>query len=218
MCTKELAHILLFECTQVLSADYEKWTEELHLAENALTKELGPLAISACIPVYLSSVPPHTQLETSHHVLLPLLSERGVPVVWGRPQVALGSFCEPLTAPDKDSATSLPPFYPALCRAVLPRLAPLSFRTRWLEEAQSLPAVLCMSLATCSWHRSVLLYDPEDFASQWLKRWKGEELVVVDYRTRWAMQLLQRESKNTFTLCVCVCVCVRVCVCVCVTY
>ena len=166
----------------MLSADYDKWSKQLDASNDALTEELGSLAISACIPVYLGSVPPHIQLDTIHTVLLPLLRERGVPIVWGREQASLGSFCEPLISLD-DSTTNFSS-YSALCRAVLPRLAPPYFRTRWLEQAHCLPSVLCMSLAALNWRRAVLLYDPEEFASRWLKKWKGEELVVADYRKR----------------------------------
>ena len=167
---------------QILAGDYDKWREQLNTADNALTQELGPLAISACIPVYLASLPPHTQLYTLHTLLLPLLRERGVPVACGgqQPPTVVGSFCQPQTSGFSSS-------YPALCRGVLSRVSSPSFRTQWLEKGHSFPAVLYMSLAALSWRRALLIHDPEDFLSCWLRSWKGEELVVVDYRERLAL-------------------------------
>ena len=166
-----------------------EWEDQLNTATHALSQSLGSLALSLCIPVYLASIPPHTQLDLVHSVLLPLLRERGVPVVWGGEQLAVGSFCEPATTnsdtlTSSDAPTLFPSSYPALCRSVLPQLAPPTFTAQWLEKACSLPAVLLMSLAALSWHRSVLLYDPDSSASSWLRQWKGEELMVVDYRER----------------------------------
>ena len=97
----------------------------------------------------------------------------------------VGSFCQPETALSDFSSS-----YPAFCRAVLPRLSPPSFRTRWLQEGHSLPAVLYMSLAALSWRRTLLIHDPENFVSHWLRTWKGNQLMVVDYRERLASQCL----------------------------
>ena len=171
----------------MLSASYEGWDQQLDAATHALAQGLGSLAIAVCVPVYLASLPPHKQLDSLHTLLLPLLRERGVPVVWGNQQLAIGSFCDPVhtdTLTD-DSLTPFPSSYPVLCRAILPLLAPPALTEQWLEEeAHSLPAVLAMSLAAQSWHRAVLTYDPEGSAGHWLKKWKGEELMVVDYRIR----------------------------------
>ena len=183
-----MSTILRFHCItpspfpQVLAAHYDKWREELSAADHALSQELGSLAISACVPVYLASLPPHTQLDTLNTLLLPLLRERGAPTVWAdQLSTAVGSFCQPRTSSSDFSSS-----YPALCRAVLPHLSSPSFRERWLEEGQCLPAVLCMSLAALSWRHALLIHDPEDTVGRWLRGWKGEELMVVDYRERWA--------------------------------
>ena len=169
---------------QVLSASYVEWGDQLDSANHALAQGLGSLAISMSIPVYLAAVPPHTQLHIVHTVLLPLLRERGVPVVWSGEQPALSSFCDH----EDDTSTTDRPYspssYAALCQSVLPQLAPPTFTTRWLKQAHSLPAVLGMSLAALSWRRPVLMYDPEAFASHWLREWKGEELMIVDCRER----------------------------------
>lgn len=171
-----------------------EWDERLNTAAHALAQGLGSLAVSVCVPAYLASVPPHTQLNIVHSIILPLLRERGMPLVWSSEQLAMGSFCQPVI--ERDS-TSFPSSYPALCQAVLPQLSPATFTTKWLEQAYSLPTVLSMSLAALSWHRSVLLHDPEAFASRWLKEWKGEELMVVDYRER---QVLCIQSCIIFSL------------------
>ena len=165
-----------------------EWDEQLNTATHALVQGLASLAISVCIPVYLASVPPHTQLDIVHSVIVPLLKERGLPLVWDSERLAIGSFFQPSTDRDASSTdnalTSFPSSYPALCQAVLPRLAPPIFTTRWLEQAYSVPAVLSMSLAALSWHRAALIHDPEDLAGRWLREWKGEELMIVDYRER----------------------------------
>ena len=217
---------------QVLSEPYQEWEGQLSTATHALARGLGSLAVSVCVPVYLASSPPHTQLDIVRTVVLPLLRERGVALVWGRDQPAMGSFCQPIieledrvgetkastSSPSKsvvpkessimakasapaekthhhhhqtlhtqDTSTdvALPlSSYPALCRAVLPQLATAVFSAQWLGQSYSLPAVLAMGLAALHWHRWVLLHDPDGFARQWLRGWKGEELVVVDYRER----------------------------------
>lgn len=151
------------------------------MATHALAHSLGSLAISLCVPIYLASAPPHTQLNAIHSVILPLLRERGMSLVWDSERLPIGSFCQPFT--DRDT-TTFPSSYPALCLAVLPQLAPATFTTQWLEQAYSPPAVLAMALTAHCWQRSVLLYDPESFAGRWLRQWKGEELMVVDYRER----------------------------------
>ena len=74
-----------------------EWDEQLNTAANALAQGLASLAVSVCIPVYLASVPPHTQLDTVHSVILPLLKERGLPLVWGRERLVIGSFVQPST-------------------------------------------------------------------------------------------------------------------------
>lgn len=174
-------HIYCVCFSQVLSASYVEWDEQLNTATHALVNSLGSLAITVCVPIYLASAPPHTQLNVIHSTILPLLRERGMAVVWNTEQLAIGSFCQPFIGRD---ASTFPSSYPALCQAILPQLAPVSFIMQWLEQAYSLPVVLAMALTAHSWQQSVLLYDPEALAGSWLRQWKGEELMVVDYRER----------------------------------
>lgn len=207
-------------CIQVLSEAQKDWEGQLGSATSGLTNALGSLVVSLCVPIYLSSAPPHTQFHVVHHAILPLLRERGIPVVWDGEKPLVGSFCHSMDAEKESKQTSLEdssaqeapknkgddtqtmmktahhstaqdaqdtsmfPSYPALCRAVLPQVVPGVFSSQWLGQGHSLPAVLMMGLAVHSWHRWTLFYDPEGLAGQWLREWKGEEMMVVDYRER----------------------------------
>lgn len=174
--------------------DYEKWKRELDLMECTLSQELGSLDMSACVPVYLASIPPHIQMDILHNVLFPLFKERGVSISRAATgKLPIGAFCEPPDNSPTSSSSSSSTYcfstsYAGFCQIVLPHLAPVSFRSRWLEEGHGLPAVLNMSLVGHSWCRSLLLYDPEDFTSHWLNSWKGDQLLVVDYRQRSIVQ------------------------------
>ena len=215
-CTYLHSQPLLLAHTQVLSEAKKDWEGQLGSATSGLTSALGSLVVSVCVPVYLASAPPHTQLHVVHHTVLPLLRERGLPVVWDGEKPLIGSFCRSMDAEEEseqtylvdsptqeahtnkggdtqtmkappDSTTqdsSVFPSYSALCRAVLPQVVPSAFSSQWLGQGHSLPAVLAMGLAVHSWHRWTLFHDPEGLAGRWLREWKGEEMMVVDYRER----------------------------------
>ena len=166
----------------------------------ALSRSIGSCCLSLCVAVYLSSLPPHTQLEVINNQVIPVMThERGVELVWPENNRYLSAFVTERDVPvaTPAGAVATPPgkdnsaegqscdvshvlSYSALSKCLVSTLVPPSFSDHWIGECGSLPQLLSFSLVESSWRRWPLVHDPHGMARQWVRTLVGEPLIILD--------------------------------------
>ena len=186
--------------TQTLSPVHEVWLSQSTDVMTALSRSIGSCCLSVCVAVYLSCLPPHTQLEVINNQIIPVMThERGVELVWPENNRYLSTFVtesDVLVATPTD-AVATPPgkdnsaegqahevshmlSYSALSKCLVSSLVPPSFSDRWIGGCGSLPQLLSFSLVESSWRRWPLVHDPHGLAGRWMRTLVGEPLIVLD--------------------------------------
>lgn len=172
-----------------MSGTHEQWQSELDATTCTVTQMIGGLALTVSLAVYMSSVPPHTQMNVVNSHLKPVLAERGIELKWKDSNSLIDMHLvkanskQMTDSADKDE-TEDEANYIRLCTSMLPLLLPEAFINSWSAKGCSLPQLLQIGLVVSSWNKWPLVYDPESFAATWLKEYRGEELLVLDATDR----------------------------------
>ena len=184
-------YLLIF---QTLSGAHTDWLSQSTDVTAALSKAMGACCLSVCLAVYLSPLPPHTQLDAINQQILPVMRERGIELYWPETDQYLSAFVsENPTENNTDShnndsvscSVTQVQSYSDLTQAIVSTLATRSFTDRWMGGCGSVSQLMGLCLIEQSWHRWPLVFDPQGLAGRWIRTAVGETLVTLDGDNRW---------------------------------
>ena len=196
-------------CLQALSEVKVQWDQELSTSQLKLEHCTGSLLLSVVVAIYLSPLPPSSQLHCVQTVLTPLLNERGVELHCHRLDDYIAAFLpDGLEPPECDSAHQLSS-HARLSAAVLSMLVPAAFTEQQLAVRPSLPLVASCGLVKSVWRRWPLVCDPHRLLEVWLQ--EQDNTLLLDARDRQVHSLLTHKRS-------CVCALREIYVVLCTTF
>lgn len=163
-----------------------------------------------CLAVYLGALEPYTQMDIINHQVVPAMKERGIDLFWEENDEFLSGFVtveeeispgdsqdgldtsaslydslnRPSTRQQVSSSQTLS--YSRLCYHLTCMLVPQSFLDYCLAGCGNLAQLLSLALISSSWNKWPLVYDPHLLASNWIKQYVGEMLIILDATDRYS--------------------------------